>query len=426
MGTAVRADRRLWLDWLYREEFLIGASLARIGFGLIILYMYLIHYAQRYLLWSDGGLIDHDTYLAASMKDHAYSLYMFSPSLVYFDLIYHLGIVVIILYLIGWKGRIVSVLNFIFTISLMDRNVLISDGGDNIMRLVLFYLLFANTTAYFSADADAYWRRRPLVEHTMWYKIKAVLHNFAVLFCIINLCIMYLTSGLYQVMGEVWHNGTAVYYILQVDEYSHPFFQNLILQNDFLIVLSTYASVIDENVVQFDEAAVEPRREDGLGQMGSVFALGGCPQFPAVYLVRAGVPNGRARPEAAAGVAVAGRLASARANRSTGDDPAQCAVPFRDVQSHCSPVGKKGEAGAVQGWDRSMRDHLAGSLAVLHGRAFERHRIRHQFSGSGGDAALRLYALFGDLSALRTVYQGSAAGTGTHPPGKQRTGLRSR
>ncbi|MCG6197984.1 HTTM domain-containing protein, partial [Anoxybacillus sp. LAT_38] len=45
-------------------------------------------------------------------------------------------------------------------------------------------------------------------------------------------------------MGEVWHNGTAVYYILQVDEYSHPFFQNLILQNDFLIVLSTYASVI--------------------------------------------------------------------------------------------------------------------------------------------------------------------------------------
>ncbi len=249
-------------------------------------------------------------------------------------------------------------------------NVLISDGGDNIMRLVLFYLLFANTTAYFSADADAYWRRRPLVEHTMWYKIKAVLHNFAVLFCIINLCIMYLTSGLYQVMGEVWHNGTAVYYILQVDEYSHPFFQNLILQNDFLIVLSTYASVIDENVVQLDEAAVEPRREDGLGQMGSVFALGGCPQFPAVYLVRAGVPNGRARPEAAAGVAVAGRLASAR--------------------------------------------------------AFERHRIRHQFSGSGGDAALRLYALFGGLSALRTVYQGSAAGTGAHPPGKQRTGLKSR
>ncbi|MCG6197894.1 hypothetical protein H1215_12025, partial [Anoxybacillus sp. LAT_38] len=76
--------------------------------------------------------------------------------------------IVTILYLIGWKGRIVSVLNFIFTISLMDRNVLISDGGDNIMRLVLFYLLFANTTAYFSADADAYWRRRPLVEHTMW------------------------------------------------------------------------------------------------------------------------------------------------------------------------------------------------------------------------------------------------------------------
>ncbi|UFJ60203.1 DCC1-like thiol-disulfide oxidoreductase family protein [Brevibacillus sedimenti] len=245
MGNALRANtKRHWLDWLYREEFLIGASLARIGFGLIILYMYLIHYAQRYLLWSDAGLIDHETYVAASMKDHSYSLYMFSPSLAYFDLIYHLGIVVTILYLIGWKGRIISVLNFIFTISLMDRNVLISDGGDNILRLVLFYLLFANTTAYFSADAKEYWRRRPLVEHTMWYKIKAVLHNFAVLFCIINLCIMYLASGLYQVMGEVWHNGTAVYYILQVDEYSHPFFRDLILHNDVLIVLSTYAAII--------------------------------------------------------------------------------------------------------------------------------------------------------------------------------------
>ncbi len=244
MSKSTALNRRSWFEWLYREEFLIGASLARIGMGFIILYMYLIHYAQRYLLWSDAGLIDHETYLAASSRDQAYSLYMISPSLGYFDLIYHLGIVITILYLIGWKGRFISPLNFIFTISLMDRNFLISDGGDNIMRLVLFYLLFANTTAYFSVDSQSYWQRRPLVEQTLWYKIKAVFHNFAVLFCIINLCVMYLTSGLYQVMGEVWHNGTAVYYILQVDEYSHPFFQKLLLQNDLMIVLSTYASVI--------------------------------------------------------------------------------------------------------------------------------------------------------------------------------------
>ncbi|MEJ8548114.1 DCC1-like thiol-disulfide oxidoreductase family protein [Brevibacillus borstelensis] len=244
MGSATSVKRRPLLDWLYREEFLIGASLARIGFGFILLYMYLIHYAQRYLLWSDAGLIDHATYMASSTKDGAFSLYMLSPSLGYFDLIYHLGIVVAILYLIGWKGRFISILNFIFTISLIDRNVLISDGGDNIMRLILFYLLFANATAYFSADSDKYWQRRPLVEHTVLYKIKSVFHNFAVLFCIVNLCIMYLSSGLYQVMGEVWNNGTAVYYILQVDEYSHPFFQSLLLQNDFAIVLATYASIL--------------------------------------------------------------------------------------------------------------------------------------------------------------------------------------
>ncbi|SCW71591.1 antimicrobial peptide system protein, SdpB family [Paenibacillus tianmuensis] len=243
MQAIANVNRSIWLRWFYRENFLIGTSLARIGFGLVLLYMYLIHYSQRYLLWSDQGLIDHATYLTTT-KGFSLSLYTWSPSMLYFDIVYHIGIMVTILYVIGWKGRLMSILFFIFTYSLLDRNYLIGDGGDNILRILLCYMIFANTTAYFSADAEKYWKKRSVAEEGTWYKIKAVFHNFAVLFCIVNLCIMYLTSGLYQIMGEMWHSGTAVYYIMQVNQFSHPFFRNLILQNDFFIVLFTYSSVI--------------------------------------------------------------------------------------------------------------------------------------------------------------------------------------
>ncbi|UFJ62332.1 DCC1-like thiol-disulfide oxidoreductase family protein [Brevibacillus sedimenti] len=221
-------------NFITQDRFLIGVSLLRICIGLIILYQYLIHYGQRYFLFSAEGVMPFYE------GQHDWSLYHLSPSLTYFDIIYHLGIVVSFIYLLGFKGRIFTVLNFVFYYSLYQRYGHISDGGDNILIICMFYLMFANNTAYFSLDHARFKRYREANKGTLCYQFSAMLHNFAVLFCIVQLCILYFFSGMYQLMGELWHNGTAIYYISQVKEFSRPLLRYLVEEHLWLTIIITY------------------------------------------------------------------------------------------------------------------------------------------------------------------------------------------
>lgn len=61
--------------------------------------------------------------------------------------------------------------------------------------------MFANCTAYFSLDHNRFMKYRELKKDTFVYQLSSMLHNFAVMFCIIQLCILYFFSGMYQPEG---------------------------------------------------------------------------------------------------------------------------------------------------------------------------------------------------------------------------------
>ncbi|PAD20661.1 DCC1-like thiol-disulfide oxidoreductase family protein [Terribacillus saccharophilus] len=227
-------ERFFW--YMSEDRFLKGASLARIGLGLLILYNYTVLYFQKDVLFSPQGILGENLYTID------FTLYALSSSQFYFEFLYHAGIIFAILFTLGYKGRIVSVINYIFTFSFIQVAFLMTDGGDNLMYLLLFYLLFANTTAYYSLDSL---KSKVNKNYSNYFqKIKSTFHNFAVLACIIQVCILYFISGLYQIMGEMWSNGTALYYIMQADVFSNPNFSSIALSNETLMVLITYASVV--------------------------------------------------------------------------------------------------------------------------------------------------------------------------------------
>ncbi|MYL69865.1 HTTM domain-containing protein [Halobacillus litoralis] len=222
-----------------KKYMLIGTSILRISFGLLILYMYLIHYAQRRFLWGPNGMQSHENLLDQMTLTSNFSLYQVSNSAVYFEIIFHLGILFALLFTVGFMNRTVSILNFIFLWSLQHANVLILDGGDNIMRIVLLYLIFAHTASYFSIDS-----KLKAGKSSKPKPLSNALHNLAVLASILQLCLMYLSSGLHKVMGEMWTNGTALYYILQVGEYTHPLFQSIISSSDIILMIGAYSAII--------------------------------------------------------------------------------------------------------------------------------------------------------------------------------------
>ncbi|MFT4401690.1 HTTM domain-containing protein [Bacillus sp. SW14] len=217
------------------KKSLIGASILRIGFGLIILYTYAINYRQRYFIWGPNGMSQTDY----SEQVRPFTLYSLGDSTVYFEIIFHLGILSAILFTVGYKTRIVTILNFIFLYSIDQQNPVILDGGDNIMSITLIYMFFIETNKYLSVDKML--KKEGKFSNNYYLSI---IHNFGVLSIIVQLCILYLNSSLYKVMGELWQNGTAIYYILQVQEFNLPWISNIIISSDFLIVSSTYFTIL--------------------------------------------------------------------------------------------------------------------------------------------------------------------------------------
>ena len=96
-----------------------------------------------------------------------------------------------------------------------------------------------NVTEYFSIKLKPQWSFPKFLPET-----RAIIHNFAVIFVVCQICIMYFLSGIFQIMGEKWNNGTAIYYILQVDTFSKPFWEQILSSSDYLIVFFTYASIL--------------------------------------------------------------------------------------------------------------------------------------------------------------------------------------
>ena len=239
------AARRL-ATWLSQEHWLIGASLVRILLGCWAIYYYTLHYPVRHLLWGPTGLWPYERFMETPHM--FFNIWQLSLSPIAFETLYVLGIFVAVAYTIGYWSRMMGVLHWVMIWSLQERNSFIGDGGDNIMRIVLLLLILVNTGAYLSLDALRQNRRerRPHPLKETLRPALAVAHNFGVLLILAQLSMMYISTGLYKVMGELWQNGTALYYILRVDEFSWPGVAEFLYRNPYLVVGGTYGTVFFE------------------------------------------------------------------------------------------------------------------------------------------------------------------------------------
>jgi predicted DCC family thiol-disulfide oxidoreductase YuxK len=222
-----------FLRWFTTEHWLIGASLARVSLGLLALYYYGLHFSVRHYLYGPDGVWPLSRYLPGAAP---FSLFRYAPADA-FEALYGGAILVAALFTLGVYPRLMTALHWLFVWSFQDRNPFLGDGGDNFVRIVLLFLVLVNTGAYLTVMPP---RPRRLVE------TKAIIHNVGVLLVLAQLAYLYVSTGFYKVMGEVWQNGTALYYILRVEEFTWPALARYITHNPWLIVGGTYGTVLFE------------------------------------------------------------------------------------------------------------------------------------------------------------------------------------
>ncbi|WP_431993988.1 HTTM domain-containing protein [Streptomyces albogriseolus] len=275
------------------------AAVFRIGLSLVVAAFLLREWPSRRVLFGDRSPLSHEMALELARLDGTFSLLQWSGGRVWFEIVYSLTIASALAVMVGWRTRTMSVLLMVGVLSLENRNPLVGDGGDTVLRIMVIYLVFTRCAQVWSLDARrARVKRREGLPHTdrtgialwtatglfllmafgwdtgwplvlwalwsvqgVWYaagqwypgsEVRALLdagasmlHNAAMLTIAVQVCLIYATSGWYKVQGSRWEQGSALHYALNLEYFAPwPWLSGLLAGNAVLVLLLSYGTVI--------------------------------------------------------------------------------------------------------------------------------------------------------------------------------------
>ncbi len=152
----------------------------------------------------------------------------------WFSLFYHFGYrggqahAIFLLYvlagvflLVGFLGRLASITLWIAILSLHLRNPYVIHGGDLLIRMMAFFLMFAPSSACWSIDAllRRWWRGVRQVDNQQDKSLRIPACGFRMLQ--LQLCIVYFTTAYSKALGEYWMSGEVVYVVTQLTQFQH-------------------------------------------------------------------------------------------------------------------------------------------------------------------------------------------------------------
>jgi hypothetical protein len=274
-------------------------AIVRIGIAATSLGLLLREWPHRHELYGPAGAFDHDLATRRVESNGAFTVIVWSDGALWFEACYAFAILASVAMLLGWRTRTASVMFMIGVLSVQNRNSFVGDGGDNLVHLLAIYLVATRCGQVWSLDSRrrrvrggeesgdlvgvALWgvsgavlvaatvlgKLTPgwalifwglLLAHAVWWvsrrrfggqpeavcdRIANLAHNGALMTIIVQVCLLYATAGWYKIQGGRWQDGTAVYYPMQIDDFTPwPMLSELLSSNALLILLLTYGTVI--------------------------------------------------------------------------------------------------------------------------------------------------------------------------------------
>jgi hypothetical protein len=212
--------------WLSsRKHATIGFSFLRIIFGIAMLIVLIPSFADRHYLWGAGSW-----WIEPEARRRGWSEILrgvFSKQdPVLFDVAYLALLLLVVLFIVGLKTRWVTPFLLLFWVGLSTNSTLLTNGGDTLMRIVLFFAIFASLSEHLSVDSLL--RKRAQARGRLPRSLRprfipewfgTWLHNTALILCCYQILLVYLVSSILKLQGEEWIDGTALYYALVLNEF---------------------------------------------------------------------------------------------------------------------------------------------------------------------------------------------------------------
>jgi len=237
-------------DWLFNgKKALYGLAVTRILFGITAIGLLASNFGTRLYTFGSGSAWNGELAEPVSEFPKIWIFSAFHAAMgndVLYTALYLLLGVLAVLFVLGWRFRIVLPVFICLWVGFIEANDMVGDQGDNMFRIALLLLFFADPAARWSLDA----RRR--AKNGEWFApgsqpalLGTVFHNLALVALTAQVCFVYASGALYKAGGAPWEEGYAVYNPLQTARFgTWPVLSDLVTTWGPMVVAATWGSII--------------------------------------------------------------------------------------------------------------------------------------------------------------------------------------
>ena len=240
--------KRLFRDWdrfFFQPQSARVLGIYRIAIGVLTIYSFLLLAKDATAFFSDQGVLRVETVdRVYSRHWHTLLAYIRSPFGVkcMLALLFAAGVC----FTIGFQTRVSSIALFVLVTSFHERNNLVLNSGDTVIRTMLFLFMFAPAGAALSVDA----LRRRLRSPDPAACNPMLVAPWAQRMMQLQVAIIYFTTVYAKSRGDLYHNGSAMYYVFGIVDFSIHGIENL-MNYPVLYSALTFATLFAEIAISF-------------------------------------------------------------------------------------------------------------------------------------------------------------------------------
>ena len=244
-----------------RPRSLYAAAVLRIGYGLLYLAVLLREFPHRDEIWGPGSPWSPALARELLARSGWFSILTLSDRPGYFSCCYAVALLTSVLFMLGWHSRVTSVMFAVVVTSFHGRAMFMTDGGDNFIELMAVYLMFTACGRRWSLDARRLVRASarpgrdrptppvpgPALRQALLVRslLSTVVHNCGMFVIAAQVCVLYGSAGLYKVQGDMWRDGTALHYALNLGLFQPwPGLSHLADEHSLLLAVGCYLTVL--------------------------------------------------------------------------------------------------------------------------------------------------------------------------------------
>ena len=201
--------------WRGRVAELVGIdlrslALLRVGLAALILCDLGSRAADLRAHYTDAGILPRSAALVWLPMEAHLSIYMLDGRAWFVALLFGLAALAAVALAAGWHTRAATIVSWYLVLALQVRNPAVDHGGDNVLRLMLFWAMFLPLGGRWSWDRAAGRLSGP---------VEPVVVSVAAFAARLQLCLIYWTSAALK-WNPAWLGGGAIATALRIDHLS--------------------------------------------------------------------------------------------------------------------------------------------------------------------------------------------------------------